>query len=308
MTKHTIVIAGPLRAPYRTFLEENYNVFYLGDMDKTKAADVRAIVSVAGFDLSDNVFEIFNNLEVICNYGVGFDNINIDLATKSGVRVTNTPDVLTEDTADLAVILMLSLLRGVVKNDAYVRGGEWPRKTKLPLNVSPRGLKLGIVGLGRIGRSIAKTSEAFGMDISYFGPNTKNDVDYTYYSDLEKMAADVDVLSVACVGGEGTYHIVDHDVITALGKDGYIVNIARGSVIDEKALVKALQENSIAGAALDVFEDEPNVPDSLFEMDNVILQPHRGSATYNTRDAMADLVYSNLDGWFSKKKCTTLVN
>ena len=308
MTQHPILIAGPLRRKYRQYLEDHYDVTYLKDMVDETATKIVAAISVSGHDFDDALFERLPNLQAITNYGVGYDNVNIDLATRRGVKVSNTPDVLTDDTADLSAILMLSLLRGVVKNDAYVRDNKWEAREKLGLDVSPHGLKLGILGLGRIGREIAKRAEAFGMEVCYHSRTKKEDVSYPFFDSLMGMARHVDVLSLACVGGKSTYHIVNQDVLKALGPSGYIVNIARGTVIDEAALVKALEEKTIAGAALDVFEDEPHVPEALKKMDNVIVQPHRGSATERTRDAMAGLVYKNLESWFSDKKLVTPVN
>jgi lactate dehydrogenase-like 2-hydroxyacid dehydrogenase len=245
-------------------------------------------------------------LEVVSCFGVGYDGVDVKACTARKVRVTNTPDVLTGDVADLAIGLTIATLRRIVAGDKFVRAGEW-LKGALPLYDKLGGKTVGIVGMGRIGQAIAKRCAACETAVVYHGPR-KKDVPYRYYPDLVAMAKDADIVIVACPGGEATRNLVDAKVIEALGKDGYLVNIARGSVVEEPALVKALVEGKLAGAGLDVFVDEPRVPEALFKLDNVVLQPHVGSATAATRKAMADLVVGNLVEHFAGRKLLTPVN
>jgi lactate dehydrogenase-like 2-hydroxyacid dehydrogenase len=245
-------------------------------------------------------------LELVSCFGVGYDGVDVKACTQRKVRVTNTPDVLTGDVADLAIALAIATLRRLVAGDRFVRAGQW-LKGALPLYDTLGGKTVGIVGMGRIGQAIARRCVACETTVVYHGPR-KKDVPYRYYPDLVAMAKDCDIVIVACPGGEATRNLVDARVIEALGKDGYLVNIARGSVVEEPALVKALVEGKLAGAGLDVFADEPRVPEALFKLDNVVLQPHVGSATTQTRKAMADLVVGNLVEHFAGRKLLTPVN
>ncbi len=245
-------------------------------------------------------------LELVSVFGVGYDGVDVKACTQRKVRVTNTPDVLTSDVADLAVGLTIATLRGIVVGDRFVRAGQW-LKGQLPLFEKLGGKTVGIVGMGRIGQAIAKRCAACDTTVVYHGPR-KKDVPYRYYPDLAAMAKDCHVVIVACPGGEATRNLVDAKAIEALGKKGYLVNISRGSVVEEPALVKALVEGKLAGAGLDVFVDEPRVPEALIKLDNVVLQPHVGSATTETRKAMADLVVNNLVEHFAGRKLLTPVN
>jgi lactate dehydrogenase-like 2-hydroxyacid dehydrogenase len=246
-------------------------------------------------------------LEVISHFGVGVDSVDVAAASARGIKVTNTPDVLTDDVADIALALLLATVRRVCAGDRYVREGKW-LKGAYPLTDSVQKKKLGIVGLGRIGRAIAKRAEAFNMTIAYQGPHRKTDVAWPYYADPVALAKDVDFLVAACPGGEATRGIVSRGVIEALGPQGVFVNIARGSVVDEPALVAALQDGRLGGAGLDVFAAEPRVPEALFALDNVVLQPHVASATYPTRRAMGQLVVDNLAAFFAGKPLLTPYN
>ncbi len=245
-------------------------------------------------------------LEMVSVFGVGYDGVDVTACTARKIRVTNTPDVLTGDVADLAIGLAIATLRGIVAGDRFVRAGQW-LKGQLPLYEKLGGKTVGIIGMGRIGQAIAKRCAACETTVVYHGPR-KKDVPYRYYPDLVAMAKDCQVIIVACPGGAATKNLVDAKVIEALGKKGYLVNISRGSVVEEPALVKALAEGKLAGAGLDVFVDEPKVPEALFKLDNVVLQPHVGSATTETRKAMADLVVNNLVEYFAGRKLLTPVN
>ena len=232
-------------------------------------------------------------LKLISNYGVGYDAIDVGLAGERGVLVTHTPGVLSDEVATTALMLMLACYRNLLASDAFVRDGSWPEKRHMALSRSADHRRVGILGLGRIGLALARKLEPFYAEISYHN-RTRRDVPYRYCPDLEKMAADAEVLFVVTPGGSETHGIVNREVIDALGPDGMLVNVSRGSVVDEPALVAALEEGRLGSAGLDVFADEPNVPAALLAMDNVVLTPHIGSATEETRQAMGDLVVDNL--------------
>lgn len=239
-------------------------------------------------------------LEMISVFGVGYDGVDVAAARERGIPVTNTPDVLNDEVADLAIALMLSISRRLPQADRYVREGKW-LAGPMPLARKVSGARLGIVGLGRIGNAIAKRAEAFGMSIAYTSRNARPESPYRYLPSAEALAAEVDFLVVITPGGAGTRKLIDAKVLKALGKDGYLINVARGSVVDEAALIEALQNGVIAGAGLDVFENEPNVPAALIALDNVVLTPHVGSATWETRRAMGDLAFGNLVAHFAGK-------
>lgn len=266
---------------------------------------VEGIVASIWAPVSAKLIRALPNLEIIANYGVGYDNIDTEAARERGVVITNTPDVVTDDTADIAIGLVLTVMRRMVEGDIYVRTGQWTKKGSLPLGTSLRGKTMGIVGLGRIGLAIAKRAEAFGITVVYHGPREKNGAAYPYYSQLAEMAQAVDILMLSCPYNKETHHLIDAKILKALGGKGVLVNIARGKVVHEHALIDALESGVIAGAGLDVFENEPNVPDALWRLDNVVLQPHVGSATHETRAAMAQMVVDNLLLYFEKAEVLT---
>lgn len=256
--------------------------------------------------VSRTLMEALPNLEIISCGAVGFDHIDLAAAKERGIAVTNTPEVLTDDTADVALLLLLNLARRSVEGDAFVRARMW-EKSAFPLGHTLSGKTAGIVGLGRIGQAIAKRLQAFNLDVVYHGPNEKPDQAYKYYADLIEMAADVDFLILACRGGEATKGLINYDVLKALGTGGLLINIARGSVVDQDDLLVALRNKAIAGAGLDVYENEPHVPEILFTMDNVVLTPHIGSATIETRTKMGQIVVDNLLAHFEGRKLLTPV-
>ncbi|RYY96186.1 MAG: 2-hydroxyacid dehydrogenase [Comamonadaceae bacterium] len=233
-------------------------------------------------------------LEVVSIMGVGYDKVDVPAAQERKVPVTHTPGVLDDEVADLAIALMLSVARRIPQADRYVREGLWASKGNFPFARKMSGARLGIVGLGRIGSAIAHRAKAFGMSIAYTGRTQRSDVAYPYYASAKALAAEVDFLVAITPGGEGTRKMIDREVLQSLGPRGYLVNVARGTVVDEAALIEALQQGVIAGAGLDVFENEPNVPEALRALDNVVLTPHMASATHETRQAMADLALANL--------------
>jgi lactate dehydrogenase-like 2-hydroxyacid dehydrogenase len=246
-------------------------------------------------------------LEIVASFGVGYDHIDAKWAAEHNIVVTNTPDVLTEEVADVAMGLLLATLREFIKADRYVRSGLWQTQN-YPLSVgSLRDRKVGIVGMGRIGQAIARRLEASRVPVFYHSRNPSKDVSYKHYPDLIQMAKDVDTLVVIVPGGAGTNKMINADVLKALGPRGVLINVARGSVVDEPALVQALKSGTILAAGLDVFAAEPNVPDELKTMQNVVLLPHIGSASVVTRNAMDQLVVDNLKAWFAGKPPITPV-
>lgn len=237
-------------------------------------------------------------LEMISVMGVGYDGVDVTAALERRVPVTHTPGVLNEDVADLAIGLMLSVARRIPQADQYVRTGQW-LNGPMPLACKVSGARLGIVGLGRIGQAIADRARAFNMSIAYTARHQKPDAPYRYYASAQALASEADFLVLVTPGGAGTRKLVNAGVLKALGPKGYLINVARGSVVDQSALVDALQKGLIAGAGLDVFEDEPYVPAQLRAMNNVVLTPHMASATLQTRQAMADLAAANLHAHFA---------
>jgi lactate dehydrogenase-like 2-hydroxyacid dehydrogenase len=243
-------------------------------------------------------------LEIISNFGVGVDAINLDDAKKRNIIVTNTPDVLNECVADTALALVLNTVRKFPQSEVYLRGGNWASRGPYPLTTSIGGKTLGVLGLGRIGEAIASRAAACGMQIRYHNRSRK-DVPYPYDPDPVTLARNCDVLIVVTPATAETSRIINAKVLDALGPEGYLVNIARGSVVDEPVLLRYLQEKKIAGAGLDVFADEPRVPPEFFSLDNAVLFPHVGSATVETRKAMGDLQIENLRRHFAGKPVLT---
>ena len=240
-------------------------------------------------------------------FGVGTDLIDLAAARERNIPVTNTPNVLTDECADLAIGMMLASARQIVFADRYVRDGTWASKGPIPLGRSVGGKTLGVLGLGGIGRAIADRAAAFRMRILYNGPRRKPEAPYEYVADLVEMAKASDYLMVACKGGPETYHIVSAAVIDAVGPKGTLINVARGTVVDEEALIEALAEGRLGHAALDVFDNEPNVAPELLALPNVIVQPHHGSATVETRTAIGQLMIDNISAHFAGKPLLTPV-
>jgi lactate dehydrogenase-like 2-hydroxyacid dehydrogenase len=261
---------------------------------------IRGIAAGSGAAVTAEVIDGLPNLEIVSSFGVGYDHVDAVHAGRRGVVVTNTPDVLTDEVADLTLGLLISTVRQLPQSDRYLREGRWLERP-YPLTATLRGRRAGIIGLGRIGKAIATRLEAFGLTIAYHGRRAQADVAYRFYPDLVVMARDVDVLIVVTPGGPETRHLVNAPVLEALGPQGILVNVARGTVVDERALIDALQRGVILSAGLDVFEDEPRVPAELIAMDHVVLLPHVGSASVHTRNAMGQLVVDNLASWFAGK-------
>ncbi|NJO54451.1 MAG: 2-hydroxyacid dehydrogenase [Bacteroidales bacterium] len=259
---------------------------------------IRALAStVGGAPIGETLLARLPKLEIIANFGVGYDHIDAAAAGRLGVVVTNTPDVLTEEVADTALGLLLCTVRQLPQADRYLRAGKWLEKN-FPLSPSLRDRRVGIYGLGRIGRAIARRLDAFGVPVAYFSRTAHADVPYPYYPDLVALAQGVDTLIAIAPGTPETRNAINAEVLAALGPRGILINVARGSVVDEPALIEALKTRTILSAGLDVFADEPNVPAELIAMDHVVLLPHVGSAALHTRQAMAQLTIDNLVNWF----------
>jgi lactate dehydrogenase-like 2-hydroxyacid dehydrogenase len=310
--KQELLITGPIYPPTLAELERTYNAHRLWTAPDRNAliaslADrVTAVASSNSGGIDGATIAKLPKVGVIAHFGVGYDTVDVDAARARKIAVTNTPDVLTEEVADLALALLLATVRRVPQGDRYVREGKW-LKGPMALTGSVQGKTLGIIGMGRIGRAIAKRAEAFNMKIVYQGPNRKSDLSWPYFADAVALAKDADLVIAACPGGEATRGLVSRAVIDAIGPEGTFVNIARGSVVDEPALIEALKEGRLGGAGLDVFADEPRVPEAFFAMDNVVLQPHVASATHRTRQAMGQLVIDNLAAFFAGKPLVTPV-
>ena len=294
---------GPLKADFRC-----HDYFQANDKPgllRQVAGSIHGLVQGGGTVTPTSLLDALPALQIISVFGVGYDGVPVAYCKKRDIKVTNTPDVLTDDVADVAVALILMTGRGFVRLNRFVHAGDWLKRGP-ELTTRLGGKTVGILGLGRIGKAIAQRVTAMGMDVAYTGRNPQ-DVPYRFIADLKALAAASDFLVVACPGGPATRNLVDADVLAALGPAGTIVNIARGSIIDEPAMVKALQAGTIKAAGLDVFGDEPNIPAPLLEMKNVVLLPHVGSATHETRKAMGDLCKANLDAWFARKPLLTLI-
>jgi hydroxypyruvate reductase len=293
----------PLKAGYRC--HDYVRASHKPGLLAAEGPRILGLVQGGGTQTPTDLLDALPALEIISVFGVGYDGVPVDYCRGRGIKVTNTPDVLTDDVADVALALILMTGRGFVRLNRFAQAGEWERSGP-ELTTKLAGKIVGIVGLGRIGKAIAHRVAAMGMHVAYTGRKPQ-DVPYRFVPELSALAAQADFLVVACPGGAATKNIVDAGVLAALGKKGTIVNIARGSIIDEPALVAALANGTIKGAGLDVFADEPHIPAPLFAMDNVVLLPHVGSATQETRQAMADLCRANLDAWFRDRSLLTLI-
>jgi lactate dehydrogenase-like 2-hydroxyacid dehydrogenase len=271
------------------------------------APRVRAVVANGEAKVPRELIAQLPALEVISVFGVGYDGVDVAAAHERGVPVTNTPEVLNDDVADLAMGLLLAVARRIPQADRFVREGAWARGP-IALARKLTGSRLGVVGMGRIGQAIAQRALAFRMEVAYTARSPRSSVNYTYYPDAAALAAAVDFLVVITPGGAATRGMIDARVLQALGPEGYLVNVARGSVVDEPALIDALQRGTIAGAGLDVFANEPNVPEALRAMDNVVLTPHIGSGTRQTREAMGQLTFDNLRAHFAGQPLLTPVD
>lgn len=295
MSRPTILRVPPLSPQLHDTVGERYDAVDPADL-ATRAADVVGIVSSNAGRVGGDLIASLPNLGVIANHGVGYDNIDVPAALARGIAVSNTPEVLDDAVAETAIALLLAVRREVVLADRFVREGRWP-DAQYPLTAQVAGSHVGILGLGRIGQAVATRLVALGCTVSYHNRHRVDGVPYAYAASPVELAATVDSLVVVVPGGAGTDALVDREVLDALGPDGVLVNVARGSVVDQPALVAALQDGRLGGAGLDVYADEPNVPAELTALDNVVLLPHVASGTHLTRAAMRDLTLANLASW-----------
>ena len=307
----TVLIVGSFHPSVANQLGATHRIVKAADpgafnaMSDDELADITVYVSM-GWAPAD-VIDRMPKLKFISSFGVGYDGVAAEHAAAKGIMVGHTPDVLNDEVANTVIALILATDRRIVAYDKYVRAGRWVNEGNAPLTRSIAGKLVGIVGLGRIGERVAEKLAVFNCDVAYHSRNKKPDAPYTYYGDLLELAQAADILVVITPGGPATNKLVSKQIIHALGPDGTLVNVSRGSVVDETALVEALQSGKLGGAGLDVFEDEPNVPEALFAMDHVVLAPHVGSATIETRQAMADRVVENVEAFFADGKPVNLV-
>lgn len=303
---------GPLLPALQEALAARYDVLRLWEAPDRAAllaergAAVAALVTSGVHGATRDLMSAIPGLKAVFSFGVGYDSIDIAAARDLGVVVSNTPGVLDDCVADTAFALVIDVARGISAADRFVRRGDW-RQGKFPLTSRLAGKTCGIVGLGNIGKAIAHRVTAFGMEVAYHGRQPQLGVPYRYEADLEALARAADFLVLSLPGGPATDGLVDARILAALGAQGYLINIARGSVVDEPALVEALRTGALGGAGLDVFADEPAVPEALLALDNVVLTPHLGSGTRETRQAMADLVLANVEGYFATGALVTPV-
>ena len=260
---------------------------------------VDAIAVMGGYKITPELMKSMTNLKIIACYGVGYDAIDIDYAKSLGIKVTNTPEVLNDEVADTAIALMLCVYKQIVDADNFARNNSWVNGD-FPLSKKFSGSKLGIVGMGRIGKAIAKRAEAFDCVISYHSRN-KKDVKYKFYDNVNELAKDVDTLCIITPGGKETEKLINQKVLKDLGTNGVLINVARGSVVDQDELIYCLKNNLILAAGLDVYVNEPNIPKELIDLKNTVLLPHIASGTVETRNAMGQLVYDNIKNYFEDK-------
>ena len=299
-----ILVIARIYPPTLDALEREYTVHNLWtarDPDalmREVSGRVRGAVTTGLISFDRARMESLPRLKIIASFGTPNGTVDVAAAKERGVVVANTPDSIQELVAELAIGLAVAIMRKVCETDRFVRAGKWVTQSP-PMGISLIGKTCGIVALGRIGRGIARRAEAFGMSVCYHGPRRKDDVSYPYYSDLEELARRADCLIVTCPLLPATRGLITARVLDALGPGGFLVNVARGPVVDEQALIAALRERRIAGAALDVFWDEPRVPEDLFPLENVVLMPHMGTATLDVRDERGRKVLANLRAHFS---------
>jgi len=306
MAKPEIVVMVPIYAPTLAELEREFTVHKLwtaSDPDvfmQEVSGRVRGAVTTGLLGFSRSRFDALPKLEIVACFGTPHGTVDLAAARERRVVVTNTPDFITDTVADLAMGLLVTVMRRICESDRFVRAGKW-RNAAPGAGREVHGKTCGIVGLGRIGRAIAKRAEAFGMSVCYHGPRQKHDAAFPYYPDLESMAREADCLVVCCPLTPETRNLVDARILDALGPDGFLVNVARGPVVDEAALLAALASRRIAGAALDVFWDEPRVPAELLAMEHVVLVPHIGSSTQEIREERGRKLLANLRAHFAGK-------
>lgn len=314
MSKPHVLMPSPMMDLVVKQLDEAFTLHKLWEAEDPEAeitalADkIEGIATGGKRPVDGELMSRLPNLKIVANFGVGYDTVDAAWAGEHGIYVTNTPDVLTEEVADTTLGLLLMTLRQLSESERYLRAGRWEKEGPFHLTRQTlRDRKVGILGLGRIGKAVATRLEAFGSTIVYHGRRKQEDVAYPFYGDLVEMARDVDILISIAPGGDATHHLISTDVLNALGPDGVLINVGRGSVVDEAALISALQEERLFSAGLDVFENEPHVPAELIAMERVVLLPHVGSASVHTRGLMGQLLVDNLKRFFETGKPITPV-
>ena len=312
MDKPGLLVVGVLPDWDLTALAQRFTLHLLYEAPDRAAflaqhgPSIRAIATKGELGADAAMMDACPDAKIIACYGVGVDAIDLAAARARGIAVTNTPDVLTEDVADMAFALLLATARAIPEGDAYVRAGTWPKQGPMRLTTRVWGKRLGIVGLGRIGRAIARRAEGFGMAIAYSG-RVRKDVPYAFHASPSALAPEVDILVVSAAGGAGTVGLVDRAAIEALRPDAIFVNVSRGSVVDEAALIDAIKSGRIAAAGLDVFHNEPEIDPVFATFPNVVLSPHQASGTVETRKAMGALMLRNLEAHFDGRPLPTPV-
>lgn len=290
-----LLVASGVPSGLRRVLADRHACAATESFDWAQAHEIGILVTTATDGADEKLISSLPRLRAVCSLGVGVDAIDLGAAERNGVLVSNTPDVLNDCVADLAVGLMIDVARGISRGDRHVRRGNWVTHGPGPLGRRVSGKRLGLVGFGRIARTIAQRVSGFNMEVRYHTPRPKTDVDLRYEESVVALARWADFLVIACAGGSSTRHLVGSEVLEALGQKGFLINVARGSIVDEAALVRALTSSSVGGAALDVVAFEPHVPAALMTFDNVVTLPHIGSATIETRQAMGDLLLRNVE-------------
>jgi lactate dehydrogenase-like 2-hydroxyacid dehydrogenase len=299
--KKKILLTDNIMEAFVHIYKKKFSVDTLWNTKNIKYSKYEGVVASGLFNIPSSFYNKLSSLKIISMFGVGFDNINLKICKERNIKVANTPGVLTTDVADLALTLLLSISRNLFISQQYVLSNDWIKKGPMKLTDSVYNKKVGIVGLGNIGKEFAKKAEVFSMNINYFGPRKKN-VKYTYFNSLKKMAKNMDYLVITCAGGDQTKKMINKEILNSMKKTAYIINVSRGSVIDEKALLNSLKNKTIKGAALDVYENEPKINPLFKKLNNIILHPHHGSGTFETRKLMAELSSANLINFFKTGK------
>jgi lactate dehydrogenase-like 2-hydroxyacid dehydrogenase len=302
--KPELVIMRAIYEPAIAELERDFSVHRLWTMDapdaflRERCAEVRAVITTTPYGFSRGDFAAFPKLDFLACFGPYYNLIDLATAKARGVAVTHTPGSTAEPVADLALGMMIAVMRRLCESDRFVRAGKWSAGV-FPAGTEVRGKTCGIVGCGRIGREIARLASAFGMKVCYYGPRAKADTPFPYYADLAAMARDCDCLVVTCALSETTRNLVDAKILAALGSEGFLVNVARGAIVDEDALIATLRNGGIAGAALDVFRDEPQVPAELLQMENVVLAAHIGTSTREVRESRHRMLLTDMRAYLA---------
>lgn len=311
---HTLLLMGPLLPSVMLTLENSYSVHRYWESDEqpallqTIADECVGVVTDGGRGVEAAVLEKLPDVKIVAVFGVGVDAVDRDYCKTHGIAVSNTPDVLSDDVADMAVALALAVSRQLVVGDQYARAGRWPTDGAMPLTRRMMGKRAGIYGMGSIGNALARRLSGFDMSISYCNRRERADSPHTFVPSLTELASGVDYLFITASATPESVGAVNAQVLDALGSDGYLINVSRGTLIDEPTLVSYLQSHRIAGAALDVFAAEPAIPQALFALENVVLQPHNASGTWETREAMGKLVLDNLQAHFASEPLLTPVD